>query len=147
MRIQQTPSFQAIVSSFYSSARGSQFEEPPQIASVRYGSESPDLVQRALASAPRPPEVEGLMAQAEDLFQNGKRLYLQGDIAGARREFDRSLDVLLSAPENLPDRQRLERKLDQMAESIYRYDLEGLGAQARSRRLFTTSLRSIASWK
>jgi len=106
------------------------FEEPPQLASVRYANESPDLIQRALASAPRPPEVEGLMAQAEDLFQTGRRLYQQGDIAGARRQFDRSLDVLLSAPDNLPDRLRLERKLDQLADSIYRYDLEGLGSQA-----------------
>ena len=87
------------------------------------------------------------MAQAEDLFQNGKRLYEQGDVAGARRQFDRAMDVLLSAPENLPDRQRLERKLDQLADPIYRYDLEGLGAQAASRRWSMTSLRSTASWR
>ncbi len=106
------------------------FEEPPQLASVHYANESPDLIQRAFPAAPRPPEVEGLMAQAEDLFQNGKRLYQQGDVAGARRQFDRALDVLLSAPDNLPDRQRLERKLDQLSDSIFRFDLEGLGAQA-----------------
>ena len=45
------------------------------------------------------------------------------------------MDVLLSAPENLPDRQRLERKLDQLTESIYRYDLEGLGALAAQREV------------
>ncbi len=106
------------------------FEEPPLIASTLYKNESPDLIQHALTVAPRPPEVEGLMAQAEDFFQSGKRLYLVGDIAGARRQFDRSLDVLLSAPDNLPDRQRLEHKLDQLADSIYRYDLEGLGSRA-----------------
>ena len=38
------------------------------------------------------------------------------------------MDVLLSAPENLPDRQTLERRLDQMVDTIYRYDLEGLGS-------------------
>jgi peptidoglycan lytic transglycosylase D len=106
------------------------FEEPPQIVSVPYANESPDLIQRALRAAPRPLEVEGLIVRAQEHFENGKRFYQQDDIAGARREFDSALDVLLSAPENLPDRQRLERKLDQLADSIYRYDLEGLGSAA-----------------
>jgi membrane-bound lytic murein transglycosylase D len=115
-------------------------EEPPRVASAHYGpapsgNELPDLVRRAFAALPRPPEVDGLIVGAEDHFQNGKRLYAQGDISGARREFDRSLDVLLSAPDNLPDRQRLERKLDQLAESIYRYDLEGLGALTAQREV------------
>src|SRR5262249_22752665 len=102
------------------------YEQPPQIASIRYGYEAPNFLERAINNLPRPSEAEGLMVQAEDLFQSGRRLYQQGDIAGARRQFDRSLDVLLSAPENLPDRPRLERKLDQLSDSIYRYDLEGL---------------------
>jgi len=68
------------------------------------------------------------MVRAQDHFDAGKRLYQSGDMAGARQEFDRAMDLLLSAPENLPDRQRLERRLDQMADSIYRYDLDGLGA-------------------
>ena len=116
-------------------------EEPPQMtsthygASALYGNASPDLVRRAFPAPPRPSEVEGLIIGAEDHFQNGKRLYGQGDISGARREFDRSMDVLLSAPENLPDRPRLERKLDQLAESIYHYDLEGLGALAAQKEV------------
>jgi len=105
-------------------------EDPPRMASAAYGNESPELIRRALATPPRPAEVEGFLVAAEDHFQNGRRLYIQGDIPGARREFDRAMDVLLSAPENVPDRQRLERKLDQLAESIYHYDLEGLGAVA-----------------
>jgi len=110
-------------------------EEPPRMTLVRYANESPELVRRALAATPRPSEAEGLIVMAEDHFQSGKRLYGQGDIAGARREFDLSLDVLLLAPENLPERQRVERKLDQLAESIYHYDLEGLGALAAQREV------------
>lgn len=110
-------------------------EEPPRMSATRYTNESPDLVRRALISAPRPAEIEGLLVTAEDHFQAGKRLYGQGDIAGARREFDLSIDVLLLAPENIPDRQRIERKLDQLSESIYRYDLEGLGAVAAHREV------------
>lgn len=103
-------------------------EEPPKISAGFYVNEKPDLIQSSLAAVARASETDGLIVQAEDHFQNGKRQYERGDVAGARAEFDRSLDVLLSAPESVPDRQRLERKLDQLADSIYRYDLESLGA-------------------
>src|SRR6266478_7861779 len=102
-------------------------EDAPVIAPA-YANESPDLVHRALSISPRPLEVDNRIFKAEARFENGKKLYQQGDIAGARREFDAAIDMLLSTPESVPDRQRLERKLDQMVDTIYRYDLEGLGA-------------------
>ncbi len=103
------------------------FEEPPRLATNFYSSDSPDLVQRALAAAPRQAEAESLLAKAREYLEAGKRFYQQGDTEGARREFDSAVDVLLSAPDNLPDRPRLESELDQIADTIYRYDLEGLG--------------------
>jgi membrane-bound lytic murein transglycosylase D len=103
------------------------FEEPPRLASNYYSSESPQLVQRALAAAPRQAEADSLLAKARLYMESGKRLYQQGDMEGARREFDSALDVLLAAPDSLPDRPRLENELDQIADTIYRYDLEGLG--------------------
>ncbi len=106
------------------------FEQPPEIASNLYSNESPDLLQRALATPPRPPEAESRIFKAEGFFEAGRKLYQEGDSLGARREFDAAMEVLLSAPENIPDRQRLERRLDQMAETIYRYDVEGLGSGA-----------------
>jgi membrane-bound lytic murein transglycosylase D len=121
------------------------FEEPPQIASNLYANDTPDLVQRALATPPRVPEAEARIFKAEGRFEAGRKLYQQGDITGARREFDAAIDVLLSAPENIPDRQRLERRLDQMAETIYRYDLEGLGSGAAQQEVVydKTSLDDI----
>ena len=107
----------------------SSFEEPPQIASNLYSRETPEMLQRALAP-PRNTEADSRIFKAELRFDTGRKLYQQGDLPGARREFDAALDVLLSAPESIPDRQRLERRLDQMAETIYRYDLEGLGSGA-----------------
>ena len=104
------------------------FEEPPRIDASLFANESPTLIQRFLAAPPRPAEVESRILRAEERFQNGKRLYQQRDTAGARREFDAAVELLLAAPENLPDRERLELKLDQMVDTIYRYDLEGLGA-------------------
>lgn len=106
------------------------FEAPPQLKQNLYASESPDLVQRVLATAPRQGEVDTYLDKAHTHLDAGKRFYQQGDVDAARREFDAATDVLLSAPENLPGRQRLERELDQITDKIYRYDVEGLGAAA-----------------
>lgn len=104
------------------------FEAPPHLTPNLYSNDAPDLVQRALASATRQAEVNGRIAKAHEHLDAGKRLYQLADYEGARREFDAALDVLLSAPENTPDRQRLDSEVDQISETIYHYDLEGLGA-------------------
>jgi membrane-bound lytic murein transglycosylase D len=106
------------------------FEAPPQVKTNFYSSESPDLVQRALAAAAHPPEADGRVAQAQAHLEAGKQFYQLGDMANARREFDAALDVLLTAPDSLPDRSRLESELDQISDTIYHYDLEGLGGAA-----------------
>jgi membrane-bound lytic murein transglycosylase D len=106
------------------------FEAPPQVPANLYASDSPDLVQRALASATRPAEVDSRVAKAREHLEAGKRYYQLDNLDAARREFDAALDVLLSAPDLLPDRPRLESELDQIADTIYHYDLEGLGAAA-----------------
>jgi membrane-bound lytic murein transglycosylase D len=106
------------------------FEQPPRLPSPFYSGESPDLVQRALAAAPRHAEAESLLAKARLHMDAGKRFYQQGDTDAARQQFDAAMEVLLGAPDNLPDRPRLETELDQIADTIYRYDLEGLGGAA-----------------
>jgi membrane-bound lytic murein transglycosylase D len=106
------------------------FEAPPHFATNFYSSDSPDLVQRALASASRQAEVNSRVSKAREHLEAGKRFYQLDDLDAARREFDAALDVLLSAPDTLPDRPRLERELDQISDTIYHYDLERLGAAA-----------------
>ena len=104
------------------------FEEPPQLPTGLYSNDTPDLIQHALTTMPHPPEVDGAIVRAEDRMEAGRKLYQQGDFAGARREFDAAVDILLSTPDNIPDRQKLERRLDLMADRIYRYDLDRLGS-------------------
>ncbi len=106
------------------------FEAPPRFANSFYSSDSPDLVQRALATASRQGEVDTRVSKAREHLEAGKHFYQLDDLDAARREFDAALDVLLSAPDTLPDRPRLESELDQISDTIYRYDLEGLGAAA-----------------
>jgi membrane-bound lytic murein transglycosylase D len=126
-----SPKAQAFKLSFLPSTPArveSSFEEPPHIPSNLYSNEVPNLVQQALAAPSRAVEVDSQIFKAEGHFEAGRKLYQQGDLSGARREFDAAMDTLLTAPENIPDRQKLERRLDQMAETIYRYDLEGMGS-------------------
>src|SRR5580658_4123977 len=104
------------------------FDQPPPLESYLFAKESPNFIDRTLAQPPKPLEVDARIARAEDHFEAGKRLYQKAEVGGARNEFDRAIGYLITAPENLPDRPRLERKLDQLVDTIYRYDLEGLGA-------------------
>jgi hypothetical protein len=103
-------------------------DEPPKIAPSLYTNETPKLAVRMLPAPAGPTEIDARILQADEHFQAGKKAYQQNDREGARREFDLAVDTLLSTPEGLPGRQRLERKLDQLVESIYRYDMEGLGS-------------------
>lgn len=101
----------------------------PRLDPGLYMRETPDIIPAAAnLTPPRPPESEMRMREAEERFEAGKRAYQQGDMAQARREFNRAVDILLSAPDNLPDRARLERRLDRMVDAIFRYDVNGIGS-------------------
>ena len=97
-------------------------EAPPPITQRLYTSETPNLAAKIS------PEIERRLTAAETRFEAGKRAFQAGNVPAARQEFDRALEVLLSAPEDLQDRARLEHRLDELVDSIYRYDLDRMGA-------------------
>jgi membrane-bound lytic murein transglycosylase D len=74
------------------------------------------------------PQTTALLLKADEHFNNGRQFYFQSNLAGARREFDAAVNTLLSAPDSLPDHRRVERKLDEICDLIYRFDIEKLGA-------------------
>ncbi len=101
---------------------------PPPPPSGLYSHSMPNLAQRTLPNIEWPTETDSRILKADQRLEAGKKLYQSGDLDGARREFNRAVDTLLTAPENIPNRQKLERKLDQLVDTIYRYDKEGLGS-------------------
>jgi len=101
--------------------------EPPNVNLALYGNEAPNLAI-SLPSLARPSDVDFLLKKADDRFAAGKRAFQEGRTDDGRAEFDRVLDVLLTAPDNLPDRARLERHIDELIEQIYRYDVDQSGA-------------------
>ncbi len=73
-------------------------------------------------------EIETRLRRAEERFEAGKKAYRDGKQSEARQQFNLAVDLLLEAPRDGVGRTRLERRLEDMVESIYRYDVEGLGA-------------------
>lgn len=76
----------------------------------------------------RTQEADERLRRADEQLAQGKRFYENGDLLAARRAFDAAVDILLKTPQNLSDRQRVERRLEEMADTIYRLDVDKLGA-------------------
>lgn len=104
--------------------------EPPEIGPPSLlDQESPVILANVRQEVPpRPTRLDSRLRRAEERFQEGKRLYLAGDREGARKAFDQAVDLLLSGPETVTGRLRLDKRFEDMIDEIYRYDIEGLGA-------------------
>ncbi|MBS1858000.1 MAG: transglycosylase SLT domain-containing protein [Acidobacteria bacterium] len=109
-------------------------EPPPTEPNVYLKADDPSVLA-ATTAAPSIPrrksEADITIQNAERAYQRGRRLYQSRDLDGARREFDRAIDGMLDAGGQDPsDRVEIERKLEEMADAIHRYDLEDFGAGA-----------------
>jgi len=102
-------------------------EAPPLVAGF-YANEVPSL-GASLPFIAKPTDAEFLIKRAEDRYAAGKRAIQEGHVADARREFNRAIEILLTAPEDMPERTRVEQRLEDMVESVYRYDTGELGAR------------------
>jgi membrane-bound lytic murein transglycosylase D len=85
-------------------------------------------VEEPATDVPHSQEAADRLKEADSHLRNGRDFYFKGNLAGAHREFDAAVDVLLNAPESLPDHARIERHLEQICDLIYRFDVEKLGA-------------------
>jgi membrane-bound lytic murein transglycosylase D len=97
--------------------------DPPAPPSAFYGNELPAM-NGGVPPLPRPTDAEFLIKKADDGFAEGKKDIEAGRLADARMQFDHAIDTLLAAPENLPDRPKVERRLEELIEAIYRYDAD-----------------------
>ena len=106
--------------------------EPPAVQHNAYlGADIPAIILSNPQTLQRRVQGDTTIQSAQHRFQAGKRAYQTGDVATARREFDRAIDLMLDASDQgLIDRQQYERQLDEMVDNIHRYDLAELGAAA-----------------
>jgi membrane-bound lytic murein transglycosylase D len=98
-------------------------EHPPDVLSK----ELPNL-QPSTQATLRLSELENRMRRAEDKFTSGQRAFASGKKDEARQLFNEAIDLLLEAPGDALGRERLEKRLEEMVEAIYRIDVDGLGA-------------------
>ena len=103
-------------------------KEVPNAPPALYSQEHPNLTP-STQSILRLTELEKRLRHAEEKFDLGKRAYSEGRTEDARRQFNGAVDLLLEAPgQDESGRRRLELRLEEMVEAIYRYDISGLGA-------------------
>jgi membrane-bound lytic murein transglycosylase D len=104
--------------------------EPPRLgsdsAASLYANELPLVL--ALPDLPRPSETDFLLKKASDNFAAGKIAYQAGNAADARRQFNLAVEALLAAPESIADRPRIDRRLEEMVDEIYKLDVDKLAA-------------------
>ena len=106
-------------------------EPPPVSRNLYLGADIPAIVFSTPQALQRRTQGDATIQTAQRRFQSGKRYYQAGDMDNARQEFDRAIDLMLDAgDQGLIDRQQYERQLDEMVDSIHRYDLADLGAAA-----------------
>jgi membrane-bound lytic murein transglycosylase D len=104
--------------------------DPPALLPNVYLQDVP-FFNAATLVPPRRSRGDALVQRADLAFQRGRKLYQANDTANARIEFDHAIDWMLEASEQNPaDRQDYEKRLDEMVDSIHRFDLVGLGASA-----------------
>lgn len=114
----------------HAAAMAIEVADPPVLQPNPYLQDVPFLNTTALVP-PRRSRGDALVQRADQAFQRGKRLYQANDSANARIEFDHAVDLMLEASEQNPaDRQDYEKRLEEMIDSIHRFDLVGLGASA-----------------
>ncbi len=109
--------------------------EQPDLSTDLYSSAVPFLAESTsltFVPPPRPTDTDFVIKQADDRFAAGRQAIAEGRTADARKEFNRAIDALLAAPDSPMDRARLERRLEELAESIYRYDLDQVGTAEAS---------------
>jgi membrane-bound lytic murein transglycosylase D len=101
--------------------------DPPVLMAGVYANEAPDFGS-SLPVLPRSTDTDFILRRAEDRFTAGKKAIQDGRTEEARSEFDKAVEILLNAPEETAERPRLEKRLQEMIDAIYRYDAGELGA-------------------
>ena len=103
-----------------------------------YADEAPERI----VSTPVPVQsasTDLLIRQSDERYSAGKRAVQEGRLEDARRDFNRAVEILLTSTGNAADQITLERHLDNLVDSVYRFDLDRLGAGATEESAYEKS--------
>src|SRR5262245_41588414 len=98
--------------------------DPPAVSPSLYWKEGPILAPPDFP--PQPTQIEIRLNQAEARYEEGRKLYQQGNYDAARQMFDEALDMILDARGNRDAevRRRVDQRVDRLISGIHRYDME-----------------------
>jgi membrane-bound lytic murein transglycosylase D len=102
--------------------------DTPQVTARLTVAESPLFLKSTPQLPPKPSQTDARIRRAEERLAAGRKSYQSGDLTSARNEFDQAIDILLTTPDTLPDRYKIEKKLEEFVAAIHKYDVNGLGA-------------------
>jgi len=97
--------------------------EPPLLGVNAYANEVPEIAS-TFPDVAKPSDADFVLKKSQDRFLAGKLAVQEGRTDDARREFNQAVEILLNAPDNTPEHARIERRLEDLIETIYRYDLD-----------------------
>src|SRR5258708_33286364 len=106
-------------------------EPPSQPQNLCLAPDMPPIIFSNPQILQRRTQADATMQSAQRRLLAGKRYYQTKDLANARREFDRAIDLMLEASDQeVGNRREFDRQLDEMLDSIHRYALSALDAAA-----------------
>jgi hypothetical protein len=79
--------------------------------------------QRRISASFQPNASDLLIQKAEDRFRSGRKFYQEQSFDQARSDFNSAIDLMLQASENPTIHSIYESKLEDMVDSIHRFDL------------------------
>ncbi len=104
------------------------FTDTPIVEHSKFLAETPTFIYPNIQVPNKPTATDARIARANERYESGRRLYQAGNMEGARKEFDRAVEILLNAPEDLSDRVKVEKRLEELVSTIHRIDVNSLGA-------------------
>ena len=109
-------------------AVSSEVSDTPQVAARFTVTNSPLFLKANPQLPPKPSQTDARIRRADERLAAGRKAYQNGDLINARDEFDEAVHILLTTPDTLPDRYKIEKKLEELVAAIHKYDVNGLGA-------------------
>ena len=82
--------------------------------------------------APQDPEIDSILAGAEQQFRKGEACFAAGEMDCARRAFDRAIDFFLESEIDVRSDERLYKVWRSMIEKINRYQVDAVNGERAS---------------
>jgi len=100
--------------------------EPAPVAAADVERQTTPPAPPAAPLTPEPAPADSLIELSHAVYQSGVAAYRAGHLERARREFDRAIDIFLSAKPELRENPRVEQHLETLVDEIHAFEVVAL---------------------